>query len=76
MTHSQLQAKMRTVIIGLRIKFGMTQIQYAAKLRMNRSNVCNMELGRRRITLNKLVKFIEPFGITLSQFFAMVEKAK
>ncbi len=76
MTHSQLQAKMGSVIRGLRMKYGMSQTQYADKLRSHKANICNMEAGRRKISLTSLLKLIEPFDITLSQFFAMVEKAK
>ena len=52
----------------LRVRRGWKQYELAEKVGMSRPAICNIEAGKRSLTLNTLKRFCEVFGIDISYF--------
>lgn len=52
----------------LRIRRGWKQYELADKVGMSRPAICNIEAGKRSLTLNTLKRFCEVFAIDISYF--------
>lgn len=52
----------------LRVRRGWKQYELADKVGMSRPAICNIEAGKRSLTLNTLKRFCEVFGIDISYF--------
>jgi len=52
----------------LRIRRGWKQYELAEKVGMSRPAICNIEAGKRSLTLNTLKRFCEVFAIDISYF--------
>ena len=52
----------------LRIRRGWKQYELAEKVGMSRPAICNIEAGKRSLTLNTLKRFCEVFEIDISYF--------
>ena len=62
--HKQIGRQIRE----LRIRRGWKQYELADKVGMSRPAICNIEAGKRSLTLNTLKRFCEVFGIDISYF--------
>ena len=51
----------------LRTKLGMTQEVLAEKLEMNRSSLVQIERGRRKVSVEELIKFAEVMNVSVDQ---------
>lgn len=49
-----------------------SQTQLADMMGMSRSNICDIEKGRRTVTIEKAAQFAEVLGYSENQFIAMV----
>lgn len=58
----------------LRIKSGLRQVDVAEALCIKQSMVSKYEVGERRLDILEIRKLCEIFGITLGQFFEMLEE--
>lgn len=52
----------------LRVRRGWKQYELAEKVGMSRPAICNIEAGKRSLTLNTLKRFCEVFEIDISYF--------
>ena len=52
----------------LRVRRGWKQYELAEKVGMSRPAICNIEAGKRSLTLNTLKRFCEVFAIDISYF--------
>lgn len=52
----------------LRLRRGWKQYELAEKVEMSRPAICNIEAGKRSLTLNTLKRFCEVFEIDISYF--------
>lgn len=52
----------------LRLSRGWRQVQIAEKVGLSRSQISNIESGKRALTLNTLKKFCEAYNIDISYF--------
>ena len=52
----------------LRLSRGWKQYELADKVGLSRPAICNIEAGKRSLTLNTLKRFCEVFGIDISYF--------
>ena len=62
--HKQIGRQIRE----LRIRRGWKQYELADKVGMSRPAICNIEAGKRSLTLNTLKRFCEVFAIDISYF--------
>ena len=62
--HKQIGRQIRE----LRIRRGWKQYELADKVVMSRPAICNIEAGKRSLTLNTLKRFCEVFAIDISYF--------
>ena len=62
--HKQIDRQIRE----LRIRRGWKQYELADKVGMSRPAICNIEAGKRSLTLNTLKRFCEVFAIDISYF--------
>lgn len=53
----------------LRIKTGLSQEKFAAKIEMDRTYFAGVELGKRNIAIVNLEKIANGLGVTLSELF-------
>lgn len=60
---------------GIRIMLGMTQAEFADKLRISQSHISDVENGRRGVTSNLRVKIAQTFG-TGPDIIEAIERAK
>ncbi|MEK4115609.1 helix-turn-helix transcriptional regulator [Paenibacillus sp. FSL W8-0919] len=60
---------------GIRIMLGMTQADFANKLRVSQSLISDVENGRRGVTRNLRVKIAQTFG-TGPDIVEAIERAK
>lgn len=58
----------------LRTRAGISQEMLAAKARLNRTYVGDVERGERNIAIVNIVKLCRALGVRLSEFFREVEK--
>lgn len=49
----------------LRTSAGMTQEEISEKLNLDKSAICNYELGRRKAPIAVLIKYMEIFNVTM-----------
>jgi len=61
------------VIKELRLKAGMTQDDLGEKLGLQRTSICNIEIGRQRVLLSDLWDFAEALGVTARQIFNRID---
>ena len=62
--HKQIGRQIRE----LRVRRGWKQYELAEKVGMSRPAICNIEAGKRSLTLNTLKRFCEVFAIDISYF--------
>lgn len=62
--HKQIGRQIRE----LRIQRGWKQYELADKVGLSRPAICNIEAGKRSLTLNTLKRFCEVFEIDISYF--------
>ena len=62
--HKQIGRQIRE----LRIRRGWKQYELADKVGMSRPAICNIEAGKRSLTLNTLKRFCEVFEIDINYF--------
>lgn len=48
----------------LRISLGWTQLELSKKVELERTSVCNIEIGRQRVNLHTVEKFSTAFGVS------------
>lgn len=56
----------------LRKQAGLTQVELAEKLGMDRSYLADVERGKRNVSLINLELLARGFGLTLSQLFSRI----
>ena len=57
------------IVKELRLKRGMTQEQLAERLHLQRTSVCNIEIGRQRVLLSDLWDIAAALGVTPKSIF-------
>lgn len=60
----------------LRARVGMSQLEFAEAIGMDRSYYASIETGTRNVTLQSCRKIADGFGITLSQLLQGVGEAR
>lgn len=59
------------MIESLRIADEVTQIALAKKMKISRAHLCDIEKGRRVVTVERAAKFAKAMGYSVNQFVAM-----
>lgn len=49
---------------AIRLSLGLTQVQFADKLRFSSSMICDVEKGRRAVSDKLRIKIAQTFGVT------------
>ena len=68
-----LRHKVGKVLVQLRKERGLTQEQVSWDVSTDHSYMSGLELGKRNMTIGKLSQIAEYYGISMSEFFKMVE---
>ena len=63
-----LQAKFGPMTVGLFLRAfreadGLSQAQFGKKLKLSRANVCDIEKGRKQVSLSRAVHFAKCLGV-------------
>lgn len=60
-------------IKGFRDERGLSQDQLAVKSGVSRTFIANLELGKKNVTINTLVKITDALEVSLSDFFKVLQ---
>lgn len=69
MEKSEIRNKIALRIKALRSEQGITQERFASMTGLNRSYLADIEKGNRNFGIDTLVRIVDGFGITFSEFF-------
>ena len=69
---AELQARLGAIIRACRLQLGITQLELAARAKLHRTYVVEIERGRRNLTVRSLANLARSLEVTLGHLFKRV----